>query len=189
MKRATTILGRALWTNAGILLFCVALQFWQFLTGAPLTTRTAVTVVLLCMICRSFGAIQEGRGRVVPEPANSELDRVFVDDASAVLERSKLTGYDAVRSFTPYLGKWMTISGRHEGITGEGWHSSVSFVDRWQTHKSPICDAARRLRSGQRITAVCQIQHRYFTFTPENCELVRAEPIRYAERSTVSVAS
>ena len=191
-----TQFGRPLWENADILVLVIVIEFWQFLTKTPLNVRIAVTVAGFYMVFRFFGAKREIDACASAAPMEKEGKRVFVDDPGVVLELAKLTGYDAVRRFTPYLGKWMTISGEYEGITqslqGNAIHLSLLLNDGRRINlrfAAKHGEQLRGLQEGQRITAICQIQHCYFTFTPENCELVRAEPLRRTERSALAYIS
>jgi hypothetical protein len=117
-----------------------------------------------------------------------------VGDAEVVLELARLSGYEAAKRFTPYLGKWMTISGRYEGIAEslqrDSIHLSLVMPDGRRVNLRFGLDRGEQLRElqeGQRITAICQIQQgRDFVFTPVNCELVRAEPLCRAERSSLA---
>ena len=84
----------------------------------------------------------------------------------------------------------MTISGRFEGIAEslqkDAIHLSLLLNDGRRVNLKYDCehgDQLRELREGQRITAIGRIQHSYFTFTLEDCELVRAERLRLAYAS------
>jgi hypothetical protein len=122
--------------------------------------------------------------------------RVFVEDPAIVLELAKHTGYDALRRFTPYLGKWIMISGRFDGIAESLQHDSIHLSlllpdNRRINLRFAIehRDQLLRLKEGQQITAIGKIEHRNFTFIPEDCELIRVEPIRRVERFTIARAS
>jgi hypothetical protein len=122
--------------------------------------------------------------------------RAFVEVPDAVLELAKLTGYEAVKRFAPYRGKWMTISGMYEGMAEslqrDSIHLSVLIQDGRRinlrfalTHRERLSE----LKQGRRISAICQIPNYGLNFAPENCELVRAEPLRRAERSNLVYVS
>jgi hypothetical protein len=189
MKRATIKFLHYFWKNADVIVLVIALAGWQFLTGTPLTSRIGLIVVGLSVVFRLLGAFEEidsaSKAPLEGAPPATEK-REFVEDPEAVLELAKLTGYEAVRRFAPYLGKWMMISGRYEGI--------AESLQRDAIHLSLLLDDGRRmnlrfalereeklraLQEGQRITAICRIQYRG-SFTPEDCELVRAERSRLA---------
>jgi len=122
-------------------------------------------------------------------PGEPAEERAFVEDPEALLELAKLSGYDAIRRFAPYLGKWMKISGTYEGIAKsllrDSIHLSLLLHDGRRINLRFAFDREEELRGlqiGQRITAICQIQHLNFTLKPENCELVRTEPLRRVGR-------
>ncbi len=161
---------------------------WQFLTGTPLSWRGALIVAGLGVLFYVNGRVQEMRSQ--PSDAPVEDKRVFADDPEVVLGLARLTGYEAVRRFGPYIGKWMTISGRFEGIAEslqrDAVHLSLVIDDGRRVNlrfELEHADQLRGLREGQRITATGRIQHRYFTFTLEECELVGAERLRLAYAS------
>lgn len=194
MERAKIILN-SLRRNADLLVFAVVLQFWQFLTGTPANLRTVLTVAGLYLVFRFSSAGREVEQSLSAVPAEKEK-REFVEDPEAVLEITKRTGYDRIRQMAPYLGKWMTISGKYEGIAeslqrdavhlslllNDGRRINLRFaVEHW--------DRLRAIQEGQRITATCQIPRYGLIFSPENCELIRVEPLRIAERSRLAYAS
>jgi hypothetical protein len=164
-----------------VLLLAVAMVLWPNLTGTPLNVRTALLVAGLFIVARLLGGVRE-----MESAAPEKEKREFVEDPGVVLEIAKLTGYEAVRRFGPYIGKWMTISGRFEGI--------AETLDRDAIHLSLLLSDGRRinlrfgmehearlraLRAGEGVSAVGRIEHRYFVFTMESCELVRLN--RYAK--------
>src|SRR5579863_5793035 len=101
MKRAKTIFLDSLWQNADVVALVVLLQLWPFFTHTTLNLRTALTVAGLCVVFRVLGATR------TPDSAQpaKEDKREFVEDPEMVLELSKLTGYEAIKRLTPYLGK------------------------------------------------------------------------------------
>ena len=111
MRRAKT----SFWRNADLIILVVVLELWQFITGTQLNVRTALLVVGLCLISRFLGAVGQIESSDSAAPAEPEK-REFVHDPDAVLEAAKLTGLDSIRAMTPYLGKWMTIAGKFEGM-------------------------------------------------------------------------
>jgi len=183
-----------------VCIFGAVLGGWQFFTKTPLTDRTAWTVVGLWVALDLVAAFRKGywesqlakAGEAVPK----QETRTFVDDSEAILELAKLRGLDAIRQFTPYLGKWMTISGTFEGIaeslSRDAIHLTLVLTDgrRVNLRFAPEHgEQLRELKAGQRITAICRIEHRGFAFTPENCELIRVEPLKRADRPTLAYAS
>jgi len=193
MKLASDF-GRFLLKNSDSMVILIAFASWQFLTNSPLNLRTALTLSLLLILQNALSRIRALHASAAPgDPAK---ERVFVEDPEAVLELAKLTGYDAIRRFAPYLGKWMTISGTYEGIAKsllrDSIHLSLLLHDgrrinlRFAVNRE---EELRGLQIGQRITAICQIQHLSFTLKPENCELVRAEPLRRAGRGMLARVS
>jgi hypothetical protein len=186
MKRAKTIFLDSLWKNADFLVLLVLLQLWQFLTNTPLNLRTALTVAGLFVICSFFGAVRRIETRDSAQPAKAEK-RKFVEDPEMVLELTKLTGYEAIRQLTPYLDKWIAISGRFEGIAEslqkDAIHLSLLLNDGRRINLRFAVEHGERLRAlreGQRITAVGRIPCYGLVFSPENCELIRVEPLRLA---------
>ncbi len=172
--------------NLDIIVLAVVAANWQFLTGTPLSWRAALIVAGLCVLFYVNGRVQEMRSQPSDAPVEEEK-RVFVEDPEMVLGLARLTGYESVRRFGPYIGKWMTISGRFEGIAEslqrDAVHLSLLIDDGRRVNLRFALEQAERLRGlqeGQRITATGRIQHRYFTFTLEECELVRAERLRLA---------
>jgi hypothetical protein len=202
MKQAVRAVGRFLVKNSDLLVILAVIEGWERVTGAPFTVRTAVSLLGCYLILRLLYAVgiafEAYRERII-EIAASEKEkrlRVFVEDPEVVLELAKHTGYDALRRFTPYLGKWMMIAGRADGIAESLQHDSI--------HLSVLLNDGRRinlrfavdhreqllrLKEGQQITAIGKIQQRSFTFMPEDCELVRVEPIRRVERFTLARVS
>src|SRR5271169_4943667 len=96
---------------------------WQFFTKTALTNRTAWTVAgfyvalnLVAVIKKSYEESQTANVRPEGAEADRERKRIFVEDSEAILDLARLGGWDAIRQFTPYLGKWMTISGTYEGM-------------------------------------------------------------------------
>jgi|SRR5580658_2874449 hypothetical protein len=189
MKRMKTKFLLHLWQSSDILVFAVVLQLWPLLTGTPLNYRTVFTVAGLWIVARFFGAVREVEAHSSAAPSEKET-REFVDDPDAVLEVSKLTGYDAIQRMNPYRGKWMTISGRFEGMVEslqrDAIHVSLLLNDRRRINLRfgmEHGEKLRGLREGQRITAICRIPQFGSGFTPENCEVVRVERPRLAYAS------
>jgi hypothetical protein len=114
--------GRYLVRNLDSLVFVTILFTWERLSGSPLTGRTAL------VLCGFYGILQLVRGfnraRVAVRPKENK-PRVFVDDPDAVLELAKQSGYESLRRFTPYLGKWMMISGSFDGIAESLKHDGI----------------------------------------------------------------
>jgi hypothetical protein len=178
-----------------VFVFAIVMASWQFLTGSPLSLRTVATVAGLWIISRFFGAVREIEKHDSSTPTVKQK-KEFVDDPAAVLEIARLSGCEAIRRFTPFLGKWMTISGAFEGLAEslqrDAIHLSLLLSDARRVNlrfSIEQAEALRALREGQTITAICQIEHRGFVFTPENCELLRVEPLRKDELSRLAYAS
>jgi hypothetical protein len=181
-------------------IFGAVLGGWRFFTKTPLTDRTAWTVVGFWVVLNLVAAFRKGysesQAADVRDAGPKQEKRAFVDDSEAILELAKLRGLDAVKQFTPYLGKWMTISGTLEGIAEslrrDAIHLTLVLADsrRINLRFAPEHgEQLRELKAGQRITAICRIQHLGFVFTPENCELIRVEPLKRADRPTLAYAS
>ncbi len=187
MKQAKTIILNALRRNVELLVFVAVVQFWPSLTGAPLNLRTLLTVGSLCVLFRFFGA----DGEIEKAEVSAEKEkREFVDDPEAVLEIAKLTGYDPIRRMAPYLGKWLTISGKYEGLAEslqkDAVHVSLRLNDGRRINLRFTVEHGERLRAlqqGQRITAIGQVPVWGFLFSPINCELIRSERPRLAYAS------
>jgi len=196
MNRAITKVGCLLLDYATVLVLIVGMGCWQFLTKTPLTVRTELTLTGFCVVLTLLDAVRKIHAYASVAPVEKKEKRVFVEDPEVVLELARLTGYDAIGRFTPYLGKWMMISGTYEGLAKslrrDSIHLSILLNDGRRINLRFAVDGEERFRGlqvGQRITAVCQIQHRNFTFTPENCELIRADSLRRTERSVLANAS
>jgi putative nucleic acid binding protein len=169
---------------------------WQLFTKTPLNMRTAFTLAGTYGVLKLLHELQRGYEEVTAESVSTEKveKRVFVDDPEVVLELAKLTGYEAIRRFTPYLGKWMTISGTFDGIAEslqrDSIHLSLLLSDGRRINLRFAMDYGERLREikpGQRITVAGQIQQAaYFILVLEKCEVVRAEPLRRRERSILA---
>jgi hypothetical protein len=181
---------RSLLKDLDLIVVALVVVNWQFLTGTPLSWRGALIVAGLCVLFRLKGVVQDVLAEPSVAPPVEEEKRVFVDEPEVVLGLARLKGYEGVRRFSPYIGKWMTISGRIEGIAEslqkDAVHLSVLVDDGRRVNLRFSLEHSERLRGlqqGQRITAVGRIQHRNFTFTLEECELVRAERVRLAHAS------
>jgi hypothetical protein len=187
MNPVTMMAGRILLKHSSLLVYGIAVLSWQFLTKTPLTIPIVLTLAGLCvaidLLARFSAIFQAASTASEAEPEKRE----FVDNPRAVLDAAKLTGYDAIRGLSPYLGKWMTISGVFEGTArafGEnGIHVSILLDDRRRINlRFGVAkeDQIRGLRVGQRITAIGKIQQSYLVFAPEECELVRAAALPIA---------
>jgi hypothetical protein len=189
MKRAMKILLHSFAQNADFLALILVLQFWPFLTNTPLNLSTALALAGLCIVYRLAAIGREIRTQGSAVPA-VEAKREFVENPGAVLELAKLTGHDAIRRLTPYLGKWITLSGRFEGIAEslqkDAVHLSLLLDDGRRMNlrfSTDYLDQLQTLREGQRLSAVGRIPSEGLVFSPENCELVRVEPVRLAYAS------
>jgi len=179
MSRVLTWIGRFLWTNLRFILFLVVLESWPLLTGTPLTMRTALALAGLYVVL----AVRGTEKASWPKPA----ERIFVP-AEAVLEVSRLTGYELLSRMTPYLGKWITVSGTFDG-TGESLphdaiHLSLLLDDGRRFNLRFSTDRAedlRTLRTGQRITVIGEVQFSGYSLMPENCELISAAAVRQSQ--------
>lgn len=186
-------LSRFLLENSDALAVFVALGGWRFLTSTPLTVRTACTVlglyVVLGVVIRVRATYEWAFANGADKGAPKDETRVFVENPNVVLELAKLTGFEAIKRLTPYLGKWMTISGRFEGIAEslqkDSIHLSLLLNDGQRINLRFAMDHAEALRAvqvGQRITVTGQIPTSGSALIPENCEIVRIEPLRAASR-------
>jgi hypothetical protein len=170
---------RILLKNWFLLSYLVAIASWQFLTNTPLTVRIVLTLTGICVVTGLLAYLSGRVESVQASPAPEPEKREFVDDPAAVLEIAKLTGYEAVRRFAPYLGKWMTITGTYEGkarsLGQDAIHVSILLKDsrrlnvRFGVDRE---DEIRGLRAGQRIAAICRIQQFNLAFVPDQCELL-----------------
>jgi hypothetical protein len=134
MKRTRIKFLDSLWQNADFLALAVAVQFWPLLTNTPLSLRTALTLAGLCVVYALLRVLRQSERRDSAAPPAEER-REFVEHPERVLELAKLTGYDAIRRLTPYLGKWITISGRFDGMAEslqrDAAHVSVLLWKIW----------------------------------------------------------
>jgi hypothetical protein len=113
--------------------------------------------------------------------------RTFVQDPELLLARYGQAGTESERLLVPHLDKWIQVSGSFEGVAdslvGNASFASILLEDgrriqlRFPGDRS---EPLRLLRVGQRITAICQIQHGYGAgiFVLDNCELIRVAPLR-----------
>jgi len=158
------------------ILFVVVLESWPLLTGTALTFRMAFVLAGLYVLLTVPASTR--RSRETGSTA-SEAQRVFVP-AEAVLEVARLTGYELLSRMTPYLGKWIRISGRFggtaESLERNAIHTSLLLDDGWRMNLRFNADRAEDLRSllmGQRVTAIGRVQFSGYSLVPENCELIR----------------
>jgi len=94
-----------------VLAYLFAIGSWQFVTNTPLTVRTILTLAAFCALSNLFGYLSASLRALSAPSAEKPEKREFVDDPRAILDLAKLKGYESIRLFAPYLGKWMTISG------------------------------------------------------------------------------
>lgn len=174
----------------GSCLFTAVLLGWRWLTGTPLTTRSALFLSAFYIFCAMLQGILAGFVKAVLRPKDKPK-RVFVTDSEAVLELAKLTGYESIRPFNRYRGKWMTLAGEFDGLAesldGKAIHVSVRLDDGRQLNLSFERDQKDSLQPpqpGQRITAIGEIEQVSFELRTQHCELVRVEPLRAAPRLT-----
>ena len=167
---------RFLRTNLRFILFLIVLESWPLLTGAPLNMRTALALAGLYVVLTVRGTAET----ISPKPA----ERVFAP-TEAVLEVARLNGYELLGRMTPYLSKWITISGRFDGtaesLPRDAIHLSLLLDDDRRINMRFSTDRAedlRTLRTGQRITLIGQIQFGGQSLMPENCELISVEATR-----------
>ena len=174
--------------NADFLALILILQYWPLLTNTPLQLSTALTLAGLCIVYRVSAIAREIR---TPAAAVPEEKRDFVEDPGAVLELARLTGYEGIRRMTPYIGKWIALSGRFEGIAEslrkDAVHLSLLLDDGRRINlrfSTDYLERLKALREGQRISVAGRIPHGGgLVFSPENCELIRVEPVRLAYAS------
>jgi hypothetical protein len=144
-----------------------------------LTVRTILTLSGLCVFTSLFGYVSGRLSSLSAASVAKQEKREFIDNPGAILELAKLKGYESIRLFAPYLGKWMTISGVYDGaaksLDQDSTHVSILLADNRRINLRFAADQLQQigtLRLGQRITAICQIRQSNFTFAPENCELL-----------------
>ena len=181
----------------GSLAFAAVLFGWRWLTGTQLTFRTGLLLGTLWVFLAMIQGFITGVARtLLGEKVKSK--REFVKDPDGVLQLARLTGYESIRPFNRYRGKWMTVAGEFEGFTESfernALHVSVRLEDgrrlvlRFDRDQREAFDP---VRSGQRITAIGEIeqayvQRAYFELQPQHCELVRVEPLRLTSRLTLA---
>lgn len=181
----------AFWVESSFLYIVLVLACQEYLFKIPV--RNAEWIVMGVIFYSScFAAWEKQRRRAeAAEAANAPPEKsVFLKEPQAVLDLYGQTGYDAESRLLPYLDKWITVSGKFAGITEslvqDSMHLSLTLPSGRMVNLRFAADRPelRILREGQRITANCQIRHGYGlgVFALENAELVRVEPLRYAER-------
>jgi hypothetical protein len=175
----------------GSCMFMAVLFGWRWLTGTPLTTRSAVVLSAFYILCSMLQGAATGLVKAVLG-AKAKPERVFVEDPEAVLELAKLTGYESIRPFNRFLGKWMTLVGEFEGraqsLDGKAIHVSLLLEDGRRLNLRFGLDQRESLepvQPGQRVTAIGEIDHDHFELRLLNCELARVEPLRPAPRLTL----
>ncbi len=188
-------MGVRLIEGLSVIVFVLLQLYWEPITGTSLTWRTRVTLCVfyaLVAIAEGIKHVEQGLRR----ETSAKPKRVFVEDPDAVLELAKLTGYESIKPFNRYLGKWMSIAGEFEGfgetLQGDAFHMSLRLDDGRRLNLSfdrSQRDSLQPLRPGQHITAIGEIERVSFELRPQHCELVRVEPLRAAPRLNYSLWS
>jgi hypothetical protein len=177
-----------------LLFVWAGLLFWEALAGKPLSAETKWSSCLGAFVAISFWnwrrqllRARAAEAAVAGTEKKFTPVRTFVQNPEVLLERYGQTGALSERLLIPDLDKWIQVSGSFEGaadsLVGDAMFVSLILENNRRIQlrfpgdrSSPL----RLLRVGQRITALCQIQHGYGAgiFVLDNCELVRAEPSR-----------
>ena len=170
------------------------LVLWEAFTRKPLPVEIKWSLYSGAFVAATFRNWRKqllranaAEAALAVEKKKSRPVRVFVEDADALLERYGRTGTLSEKLLTPYLDKWIQVSGSFEGATDSlaGDATSISLIlengRRIQLRfPGDRGHALRLLREGRQVTAACQIQHGYGTgvFVLDNCELIRTELCR-----------
>jgi hypothetical protein len=179
-----------------LLAIWAGIQVWDAFTGRPLSTETRWSLYIGALAAVSFWNWRREVQRADAAEAALAADgkktkqvRVFAEEPEALLDRYAHKGMLADKLLVPYLDKWMTVSGRFEGIAesllGNAIHLSLILQTGARIHlrfPAEARDRLRLVREGQQVTAVCQIQHGYGpgVFVLENSELTHVKPPRPA---------
>jgi hypothetical protein len=170
------------------------LVLWEAFTRKPLPFEIKWSLYSGAFVATSFWNWRKQLLRaasaetaLAAEKKKSRPVRIFAEDTEALLERYGHTGTLAEKLLTPYLDKWIPVSGSFEGAT-DSLAGDATFISLILENGRRIQlrfpgdrgHALRLLREGQQVTAACQIQHGYGTgiFVLDNCELIRSEPFR-----------
>ncbi len=161
---------------------------------APLSVETEWSLCVSAFAAIAFGSwykqvrrADAAEAALAAERNKPGTERVFVEDPQALLDHYTCTGMLAEKVLVPQLEKWITVSGRFEGVAesllGDAIHLSLTLERGSRVPlRFPIESRYRleRLRTGQQITALCQIRHGYGmgVFELQNSELIRVEPLR-----------
>jgi hypothetical protein len=200
MNRVAGAAGRVLIKQSALPIILLVLWAEEHFTGRLFIGRTAwvlfgfyaiyIAVYVVVVSIKSY--VEAYRDTLLKAVATEKEKRLrcFVEDPQAVLELTRQSGsLTTLKRLAPYLGKWMTISGRFEGIAdalhGDSVHVSILLEDGRRINLRFAPDHRDRLmclREGECATAVGRIDYRDLTLIPEDCELVRVEPARGVER-------
>jgi hypothetical protein len=172
------------------------LVLWEAFTRKPLPIEIKWSLYSGAFVAASFWNWRKQLLRAIAaeaalaaEKKKSRPVRVFVEDADALLERYGRTGTLSEKLLTPYLDKWIQVSGSFEGAT-DSLAADATFISLILENGRRIQlrfpgdrgHALRLLREGGQVTAACQIQHGYGTgvYVLDNCELIGTGPFRSA---------
>ena len=179
-----------------LLFVWIFLLLWEPFGGKPLSVEIKWSCYLGAFVAASFWnwRTQLLRARAAESALAAEKKkltptRTFVQNPEVLLERYGHTGTLSEKLLIPYLDKWIQVSGRFEGagdsLVGDATFISLILKNGRRVQLRFPGDRGyplRLLREGQQITALCQIQHGHGAgiFHLDNCELIRAEPVRLA---------
>jgi hypothetical protein len=169
---------------------------WEAFTRKPLPVEIKWSLYAATFVAASFWnwnkqllRVRAAEAALAAEKRKSRPVRISVEDTEALLERYGHTGTLSEKLLTPYLDKWIRVSGSFEGAT-DSLAGDATFISLILENGRRIQlrfpgdrgHALRFLQEGRQVTATCQIQHGYGTgiFVLDNCELIRTEPFRPA---------
>jgi hypothetical protein len=175
----------------GLLSVYAGVWVWQSLTKVPLSSQQKWMIFGAAFLLETFDnwrkqvrKTEAAEARTKPEPPKQ---REFVADPQSLLERFGDTGMLADKLLIPDLDKWITVTGRFEGVaeslTHDALHLSLTLECGRRIHLRFALESGERLealREGQQITAMCQVQrgHGLGVYTLDRCELIRVQPQR-----------
>lgn len=189
--RLAADLARFVLGYTGLLSVYAGLFVLQGLTDVRLSSRAKWAILGAAFLIETFKNWREQLHKAeAAADANTKQEpqqRVFVPHPQALLERFGDTGMLADKLLIPELDKWITVTGRFEGVaeslTHDALHLSLTLECGRRIHLRFALDNRERLealREGQQITAMCKIKHGHGlgVCTLDRSELVRVQPLR-----------
>jgi hypothetical protein len=178
----------------GFLAVGAIILIWDALARTPFPSEMKWGLLAYFFIGDSYSVWRREHDRadaaeatLAAELAKPKKERVFAEEPQALLEHYGHSGMLAQKLITPYLDKWITVSGRFEvaadSLLRDAILLSLTLESGRRIHLQFAVESRDRLevlREGQQVTAVCQVQYGVGlgVYVLENCELIRVERLR-----------